>query len=43
MTAMVFRETGVGHMYSWGNWFAEKELNGSGATARTCGRSARTG
>lgn len=32
MTAMVFKETGVGHMYSWGNWFAEKELNGSGAT-----------
>jgi hypothetical protein len=30
---MVFRETGIGHLYSWGNWFAEKELNGSGATA----------
>lgn len=34
MTSMVFRETGVGHLYSWGDWFAEKELNGLGVTAR---------
>ncbi len=34
MTSMVFRETGVGHLYSWGNWYAEKELNGVGATVR---------
>lgn len=29
MTSMVFRETGVAHLYSWGNWYAEKELNGN--------------
>ena len=34
MTAMIFRETGIGHLYSWGNWYAEKELNGLGVTAR---------
>ena len=32
MTSMVFRETGIGHLYSWGNWYAEKELNGLGVT-----------
>lgn len=34
MTSMVFRETGIAHMYSWGNWFAEKELNGNGVPVR---------
>lgn len=34
MTSMVFRETGVAHMYSWGDWFAEKELNGLGIPVR---------
>src|SRR3990170_2906310 len=34
MTSMVFRETGIGHMYSWGNWFAEKELNALGVPVR---------
>lgn len=34
MTSMVFRETGVGHLYSWGNWYAEKELNGLGVPIR---------
>jgi len=34
MTSMVFRETGVGHLYSWGNWYAEKELNGLGVPVR---------
>jgi len=34
MTSMVFRETGVAHMYSWGNWYAEKELNGLGVPVR---------
>src|SRR5712671_1574301 len=34
MTSMVFRETGIGHMYSWGNWYAEKELNGLGVPVR---------
>jgi HK97 family phage portal protein len=34
MTSMVFRETGVGHLYSWGNWYAEKELNGNGVPVR---------
>jgi HK97 family phage portal protein len=34
MTAMVWRETGVGHMYTWGNWYAEKELNGYGVPVR---------
>ena len=34
MTSMVFRETGVGHLYSWGNWYAEKELNGFGVPVR---------
>ena len=34
MTSMVFRETGVGHMYSWGNWYAEKELDGQGVPVR---------
>lgn len=34
MTAMVFQETGIAHMYAWGDWFAEKELNGNGLTAR---------
>jgi HK97 family phage portal protein len=34
MTSMVFRETGIGHMYSWGNWYAEKELNGNGVPVR---------
>jgi len=34
MTAMVWRETGIGHLYAWGNWYAEKELNGNGVTAR---------
>lgn len=30
MTSMVFQETGIAHMYSWGDWFAEKELNAVG-------------
>ena len=34
MTSMVFRETGIGHLYSWGDWFAERELNGVGTTVR---------
>lgn len=34
MTSMVFRETGIAHMYSWGNWYAEKELDGSGTPVR---------
>lgn len=34
MTSMVFRETGVAHMYSWGNWYAEKELNSAGVAVR---------
>jgi HK97 family phage portal protein len=34
MTSMVFRETGIGHLYSWGNWYAEKELNGNGVPVR---------
>lgn len=34
MTSMVFRETGVAHMYSWGNWYAEKELNGMDVPVR---------
>jgi HK97 family phage portal protein len=34
MTSMVFRETGIGHLYSWGNWYAEKELNGYGVAVR---------
>ena len=34
MTSMVFRETGVAHMYSWGNWYAEMELNGLGVPVR---------
>src|SRR3990172_7821780 len=34
MTSMVFRETGIAHMYSWGNWYAEKELNGLGVPVR---------
>jgi len=34
MTSMVFRETGIGHLYSWGNWYAEKELNGNGVAVR---------
>jgi len=34
MTSMVFRETGIGHLYSWGNWYAEKELNGLGVPVR---------
>ena len=34
MTSMVFRETGVGHLYAWGNWYAEKELNGLGLPTR---------
>lgn len=34
MTSMVFRETGIAHMYSWGNWYAEKELNGAGFPVR---------
>jgi len=34
MTSMVFRETGIGHLYSWGDWFAEKELNGQGVPVR---------
>jgi HK97 family phage portal protein len=34
MTSMVYRETGVGHLYSWGNWYAEKELNGLGVPVR---------
>ncbi len=34
MTSMVFRETGIGHLYSWGNWYAEKELNGNGVARR---------
>src|SRR3990170_2177502 len=33
-TSMVFRETGVAHMYSWGNWYAEKELNDHGVPVR---------
>jgi HK97 family phage portal protein len=32
MTSMVFRETGIGHLYTRGNWFAEKELNSYGQT-----------
>lgn len=34
MTSMVFRETGIGHLYSWGNWYAEKEFNGQGVPIR---------
>jgi HK97 family phage portal protein len=34
MTSMVFRETGVGHLYAWGNWYAEMELNGNGVPVR---------
>lgn len=34
MTSMVFRETGIGHLYSWGNWYAEKELNALGLAVR---------
>lgn len=34
MTSMVFRETGIAHMYSWGNWYAEKEFNGNGVPVR---------
>lgn len=34
MTSMVFRETGIGHLYSWGNWYAEMELNGLGVPVR---------
>lgn len=34
MTSMVFRETGIAHMYSWGNWYAEKELNAQGVPVR---------
>ena len=34
MTSMIFRETGIAHMYSWGNWYAEKELNGNGLAVR---------
>jgi len=34
MTSMVFRETGIAHMYSWGNWYAEKQLNGLGVPVR---------
>ena len=34
MTSMVFRETGIGHLYSWGNWYAEKEFNGAGVCVR---------
>ena len=34
MTSMIFRETGIGHLYSWGNWYAEKEFNSSGTPIR---------
>jgi HK97 family phage portal protein len=34
MTSMVFRETGIGHLYSWGNWYAEKEFDGQGTPVR---------
>lgn len=34
MTAMVWRETMVGHLLTWGNCYSEKELNGLGQTVR---------
>jgi HK97 family phage portal protein len=34
MTSMVWQETGIGHVYSWGNWYSEKELDGQGRTVR---------
>ena len=34
MTSMVYRETSVGHLYSWGDWISERELNGVGVTVR---------
>lgn len=34
MTAMVWRETMVGHLLTWGDCFSEKELNGLGQTVR---------
>jgi HK97 family phage portal protein len=34
MTSMVFRETGIGHLYSRGNWYAEKELDSYGRAVR---------
>lgn len=34
MTAMVWEETMIGHLLTWGNCYAEKELNGMGQTVR---------
>lgn len=34
MTAMVWRETMVGHLLTWGNCYSEKELNGLGVAVR---------
>lgn len=34
MTAMVWRETMVGHLLTWGNCYSEKELNGLGQVVR---------
>ncbi len=30
MTSFVFRETAMGHLLTWGNFYAEKELSGTG-------------
>lgn len=34
MTAMVWRETMLGHLLSWGNLYSEKEFNGLGQVVR---------
>jgi len=34
MTAMVWRETMIGHLLTWGNCYSEKEFNGLGQTVR---------
>ena len=34
MTAMVWRETSVGHYLTWGNCYSEKEFDGQGNTVR---------
>jgi len=34
MTAMVWRETMIGHLLTWGNCYSEKEFNGQGQTVR---------
>lgn len=34
MSAMVWRETMIGHLLTWGNCYSEKELNGMGQTVR---------